>query len=64
MKAFFEEYGFVLVSIVVVMMLVAMVPTVGDAVSSKLEATANNLTVGFDENHKPSVSIDPPTETE
>lgn len=41
MKAFFEEYGFVLVSICAVMMLVAMVPIVGDSVGDKLVGTVS-----------------------
>lgn len=43
MKAFFEEYGFVLVSIVVVMMLVAIVPIVGGSVSDQLKELTEKL---------------------
>ncbi|MDO5440427.1 MAG: hypothetical protein Q4F12_02685 [Erysipelotrichaceae bacterium] len=45
MKAFFEEYGFVLVSICAVMMLVAMVPVVGSSVGDKLVDTVNDSTI-------------------
>lgn len=36
MKAFFEEYGFVLVAIIVVMLLVGMSSTVGNSVKQKI----------------------------
>lgn len=57
MKAFFEEYGFVLVSIVVVMMLVAMVPTVGGAIEGKLSDVAENITVDLNATN-PTVTIE------
>ena len=57
MKAFFEEYGFVLVSIVVVMILVGMVPAVGTAVQTQLTNVAKGLTVSLDSTN-PTVSIE------
>lgn len=57
MKAFFEEYGFVLVSIVVVMMLVAMVPAVGGAIETKLTDVAGNITVDLNPTN-PAVTIE------
>lgn len=56
MKAFFEEYGFVLVSIVVVMLLVSIVPVVGGSVKTKLEDLATNLTVDLNST-TPTVTI-------
>lgn len=56
MKAFFEEYGFVLVSIVVVMILVGMVPAVGSAVETQLTGIAENLTVDLNGTN-PTVTI-------
>lgn len=50
MKAFFEEYGFVLVSICAVMMLIAMVPTIGDTVGDQLVETVTNSQLGIPEN--------------
>lgn len=44
MKAFFEEYGFVLVSIVVVMLLVGMTGTVGKSIEQKVGGLVNSLT--------------------
>lgn len=43
MKAFFEEYGFVLVSIVVVMMLVTLVPIIGKSVGGQLTDLSGKL---------------------
>lgn len=43
MKAFFEEYGFVLVSIVVVMMLVTLVPIIGKSVAGQLTDLSGKL---------------------
>ena len=43
MKAFFEEYGFVLVSIVVVMMLVTLVPVIGKSVGGQLTDLSGKL---------------------
>lgn len=44
MKAFFEEYGFVLVSIVVVMLLVGMTSSVGNSVQGKLTDAVEKIT--------------------
>lgn len=57
MKAFFEEYGFVLVSIVVVMMLVAMVPTIGESVETKLTSLTSGLAIVDDDKGNPSLSL-------
>lgn len=44
MKAFFEEYGFVLVSIVVVMLLVTMTSAVGGSIETKVKGIVDGFT--------------------
>lgn len=43
MKAFFEEYGFVLVAIIVVMLLVGMSSSVGTSVKNKIVGMVDAL---------------------
>lgn len=60
MKAFFEEYGFVLVAIIVVMALVAIVPKVSGTVGTYLEDMPYKMVVGSDENtDMPTLTFNP-----
>lgn len=43
MKAFFEEYGFVLVAIIVVMLLVGMSTSVGNTVKTKITSMVDAI---------------------
>lgn len=66
MKAFFEEYGFVLVSIVVVMLLVGMTSSVGNSIQGQLTGAVEKI--AFD-GQNAQVTFDgkaytPPTETD
>lgn len=61
MKTFFEEYGFVLVSIIVVAILVSMVSPIGNKVKTTIESTIDSVTVDWAEDDKgnlaPEISL-------
>ena len=48
MKAFFEEYGFVLVSIIVVMMLIGLVGGVKDDIQEAIGSAVDKLDTAVD----------------
>lgn len=63
MKTFFEEYGFVLVSIVVVALLVGMTSPIGAKVKTRIEDTIDGITIDWtakdtDGNLSPIVSVE------
>lgn len=56
MKTFFEEYGFVLVSIVVVALLVGMTTPIGETVKDKIDETLAGVTFNWNKQEDGSIS--------